>query len=197
MKDVHQKFPEVLSNSLVTIDYEEIKLSPVDLLQKLLNKSIFSRTTPDYCIVLITHQKTYGHYSKLAIVNRRPSLSTLMNFLSYHTQHSWHTRSTNINVKQPNLIFLWKQYSKLGSYCTFSYTSLSRQYKYLMFDVLEFIIDKFDSRIDLDCSCWACWLVRTSCTSFFFASLFRIDSWALLVGILRYLFLHQNIYIII
>jgi hypothetical protein len=62
-KDVHLKFQGVLGYSLVTIDYEEVKLSPVDLLQKLLNKSVLSRATPDYSIVLVAHQETDGHYS--------------------------------------------------------------------------------------------------------------------------------------
>jgi hypothetical protein len=106
VRDVHQKSPEELYKLCFTIDDEIIKFAPINLLQKLLNKSIFSGTSPYDCVILVTHQETDRHDSKISCIDWRPSLSTLMDFLANQTEHSGDAWPTDIDIEEPDFILL-------------------------------------------------------------------------------------------
>ena len=188
--NVNQKFQEELYIKCFTINDKKVKFSPVNFLQKLLNKTILSWSSPYDSIILIAHQKSNWHNCKLSIVYRRPSLSTLVNLLTNHSKHSGNTWTTNIDVNQTYFIFLRQKYCKLSCNCTFTNSSFAWKHYYFMFDSWQFLSYNFDCWILLDSSWGTSSLIWTSWADWFFASLLRINSRTVFVGIFWHLFLH-------
>jgi hypothetical protein len=63
-----------------------------------------------------------------------------------------------------------------------------------VFDVFELLVDEFDSGVDLKFAWGTCCLVWTTFTGWLFAGLLWVHAWTVLICILGYFFLHQNIY---
>ena len=165
MTNARLKSQEELFYRFFTVDDEEIKIAPIDFLEKLLNESIFPWTSPYNCVILVVHQKADRHYSQLSIVDWGPPLCTLMNFFTHHSQHCWDARTANVNIEKSNLIFLREEDCQLCGNCALANSSLSRKDHYLVFNTSQLLFDDFDGRVLLYLTGSAKGLIGTTRTS--------------------------------